>query len=293
MDNTVTNISQYLEFVSKNNVNAIEHTLYFRGHANKSWDLCPASTRIYDASKEFRSYAMAIKEYPGLFRECNSRLEEFVVLQHYGLPTCLLDITSNPLVALYFACLNDGSESDGCVFFTCKYKRSEINVDIWTEWMISLRCLMGEHFNMSFSFENAVKMLNIKKEAYGFLFENLTESKIVIPPINNARIRAQAGAFLLSGFDVPDAKNSKAKYAEIVENRSYKTKEMRHVLFQNFSKDGYIEKYNNEFKLLASIPYPSKSKILKELDMCGINQATLFPEPEHQMQYIKNKILSM
>lgn len=293
MDNIVTTISQYLDLVSESRNKGIEHTPYFRGHANKSWDLCPASARQFDATQEYKSYIMAKKEHPELFRECKSRLEDFVVLQHYGLPTCLLDITSNPLVALYFACLDDKNNSDGCVYTIRKYKRLEKDTDLWIEWMLSLRFLMGEHYNLCFSFDDAVKKLNIKEKAYEFLFENLTEAQIVIPPINNDRIKAQAGAFLLSGFEVSDVKDYAVKYTEMVENKKYDIDEMRQILFQNFIKDSYVDKYNNAFNLLASIPYTSKSSILKELDMCGINEATLFPEPEHQMQYIKNKILSM
>ena len=49
---------------------------------------------------------------PNEFREDKTVFEQLVRMQHYGLPTRLLDLTYNPLVGLFFACWKD-AEKDG------------------------------------------------------------------------------------------------------------------------------------------------------------------------------------
>lgn len=46
-----------------------------------------------------------------------SRFDILAKLQHFGFPTRLLDVSSNPLVALYFACSDKNEmENDGAVY---------------------------------------------------------------------------------------------------------------------------------------------------------------------------------
>lgn len=81
-------------------------TRFFRGQAKK-WELLP---RIY---REDESYLIenedkiikdALTNCPDDFSPNDTLFEKLVKLQHYGYATRLLDLTTNALVALYFAC---------------------------------------------------------------------------------------------------------------------------------------------------------------------------------------------
>ncbi|MDG6881843.1 FRG domain [Phocoenobacter uteri] len=94
----------------------LENTYFFRGHANCEWILEPS---IFRNKGHIQNEDKIIND---MFTACPQDLEKetllfdkLVKLQHYGCPTRLLDITSNALVALYFAC-SDEKEKDGKVF---------------------------------------------------------------------------------------------------------------------------------------------------------------------------------
>ena len=106
-------------------------TRAFRGHANAHWNLIPAAWRQgeagLDSETEFKIWKRMARRF--VQQQPLSDVEFLVLAQHYGIPTSLLDWTTNPLVALYFACLpvqdGRGNEivSDGAViqFNTTKF----------------------------------------------------------------------------------------------------------------------------------------------------------------------------
>ena len=116
--------------------------MFYHGLFNKDWKLC---ANVFRNNCEERAICLDFKQYAQMmgvdydpYLECDKMLME---MQHYRIPTRMLDWTLNPLVALYFACGEDVykeaalkdrnlscNENDGCVwiFDPWKYYRNVI-----------------------------------------------------------------------------------------------------------------------------------------------------------------------
>lgn len=99
------------------------YEVYFRGHIDKEFFLIPSLLRNKSGDKdsvgqackeivenEHMAFRSLVAKHPSEFAECKSAIEHLVKMQHYGLKTRLLDITSNALVALYFACTTESGD---------------------------------------------------------------------------------------------------------------------------------------------------------------------------------------
>jgi len=256
----------------------------YRGQKNNEWENIPSLMIVDNINllvNEREAIRRLITNQPQEFSTDLSMFDVLVRMQHFGMPTRLLDVSQNPLVALYFATEKIGSGDDKSGTVTCYavpksrekfYDSSTVsclsnlsNLKPAEKW--ELGTVLGTTASADpskmiemFNGERVVNKLSsfIRRER-GYFEPRIEPADLVFPQYvhakkNNPRIVAQAGSFIIHGtqcIDIP--------YNDRIQ----------------------------EYKII--IPSEAKQKIRSELDLIGITESFLFPDLDRATSHVKNR----
>ncbi len=278
MSKVIDNFSNYLE-----SIKAFERDLRddeilcFRGSSNIANGSKPGidwETNVEESS----AYHSLMIEFPEEFDCKRDHLGTLAKMQHYGLPTRMLDVSGNILVSLYFA-VNGSKGKDGCVEIY-KARKSEI-LKHNSDKALMLSCLpcfdeKTQDSIRSFCNRNKGKideyMIKGNDAMTRFLHEvrgeypafecaiigkDLLESYFVRASKNSPRMKAQDGYFIIRGLD-------------------------------GFRFDSFISSHRiGKLTIKSGV----KCKLLSDLSLMGIRDDVIYTDLERMALYLRSKKL--
>ena len=279
----VSKISSLTEYVGKicELNNALEppcvikrETLLFRGQSDEKYELIPSLGRnrktALDVSvflEERNLIELAKFKLPDVFNNKYDPLELLALLQHYGIPTRLLDITENALVALYFACCSKNNYDKNGEVVIFKSDDSDVtNYPLITAIADSYRFANNTWCDLKYFFDSAKcqpyfaeQQFQIssktKEEGAKWIKKCCEKPLFVYAPIRSQRQQAQKGRYILFPNKIEEKPQNDIIFTQVLEP---------------------IDKDSEFVFSRIIIPKEHKKQILNELTVMGIDEASLF-----------------
>lgn len=275
--------------------------IWFRGHPNVSWTLMPGIFRqsekeYIEETSMFHVFQLRLSEHRQTYQ---STFDWLCLMQHYDLPTRLLDWSESVLIALFFA-VSDAHERDvdGKLWVlnarrlnkrtTHPSREHAANICTPTSFDTLVRAQLASSRNLE-RFRGALPKLfaatnRSSKEANKIIkaVQNigrktskwLASPVAVFPSRLNQRMVLQSSMFTIHG----------GKWYR--ESRKRKDDLPRPLSLEAIDEE--LPK-NDRFLKTYTIPKDYKTKIREELMTLGIHSGSLFPEIDKQAAYIKEQ----
>lgn len=253
------NISDFKKIIKRFD---IKNDAIFRGQGAKYEHITSSIARDKGyLENEFALYAESKRLKESEFEKMTTPIQSLAKLQHYGIPTRLIDVTINPLIGLFFAVQNIDNKVDGYVYL---YSQRSHDLNSKNVRLLSLLATL-EDYNIeniqnqyNHLFNDTVTEEEVFSMAHETTFVEYTEELKDLNP----RLYNQEGTFAICG--------------NIVEGAS--------IQRQLQTLDSV------EPLVIIRIPYEYKASVKRELDeQHGINEPFIYPELPSVADYIKEK----
>ena len=248
----------------------------FRGHSDIDYKLLPGVLR-------WKDFSPGVKV--GMYSQLESNiLNDFIsnsfryihdiknddyiswleIAQHFGVPTRLLDFTYNPLVALFFACVENTSK-DGSVWIINENAYNRLFYKYYSRIPLMESCLkVNQILNDEVLFQDYADHSSSNYIKYPWIYS---------PVYKEERMSLQSSVFMIWG-------------ANRQEFESF-------VGYEHFMKfDQTVDNVETGMICQLKINTEHKATIIKELDLCGINEKSIYPGLDGIGKYIKSKYSS-
>lgn len=265
-------ISCIKEIYEREKQNGCKKHLFFRGQADASWTLTPKVLR----EKKYNEKELVLDFYHyGPLHSFNydldnDRLSLLTDMQHYEVPTRLLDWSLSPLSSLYFAV----EPRKGCEQNERDNPEKEAVVYVLNPWAFNKQILdnncrsYNSHPKIQDAYLLARALLStykdfayIKKfvyDKYGFRItkKDIQEPFALVSNFTNSRMQHQRGVFTIHGMDKVDLRN-----------------------------EDYFT--NNAYKII--IKAEVKQEIYEQLNWLYINEYTQYPDIKGIKEIVGNR----